>query len=287
MTSKDPVLLCALTVLSAHTPLQSAEEALKVIRVVDGDTFIVDASERKGDFQLIGLMGVDAPESSEPPMRSEPLGQEALNFTREKLEGKRVVLENEPAGPDTDRYGRRLRYVHIKDGPLFNAEILLQGLARVAAQYSFARQSQFVEREQRARQAGLGIWSPAAPGSAAAGADANQGEGGAANDEKPYSIEALGIPPSDVKILRQVDPEFPSKARPSRGGGTTGNVIVYAVVRWDGSVGNILVVRSPGKSLGFDEAVMKAVKQWRYRPVIKDGKGVDFYVFLMAGFDFR
>ncbi len=278
--------LCAITLPCAQARLQSAEESLKVIRVLDGDTFIVDAGDHKGDFQIIGLLGVDAPENSEPPMRSEPLGKEALEFTRDKLEGKRVVLEGKPAGPDTDRYGRSLRYVHVKDGALFNTEILEQGLARVAAQHAFARRSQFAESEQRARQAGFGIWRPAAAGPAAAGASAEQGEAGLADDEKPYSIEALGTPPPDVKVLRQVDPQFPSKARPSRGGGTTGNVILYAVVRWDGSVGDIVVVRSPGKSLGFDDASIEAVKQWRYRPVLKDGKGVNFHLFLGIGFDF-
>jgi len=61
-------------------------------------------------------------------------------------------------------------------------------------------------------------------------------------------------------------------------------VILQIVVRKDGSVGDITVVRTPGEDLGFEQAAMAAVQRWKYKPAMKDGKPVDVYITVVVDF---
>jgi len=47
-----------------------------------------------------------------------------------------------------------------------------------------------------------------------------------------------------------------------------------AVVRTDGTVGEVRVVRSLDKKFGMDEEAVKTLKQWRCAPGKKDGVAV-------------
>ena len=58
-------------------------------------------------------------------------------------------------------------------------------------------------------------------------------------------------------------PAYPDIARRAR---VQGSVVLLIVVRPDGSVGAIEVVRSPDPRLGFDLTAIEAIKQWRYEP---------------------
>jgi len=49
-------------------------------------------------------------------------------------------------------------------------------------------------------------------------------------------------------------------------------------------VGEIQVLRSPGSKFGFDEAAIAAVKQWRYKPGLQNGKPVDVYFTIVVDF---
>ncbi|MGH8310028.1 MAG: energy transducer TonB, partial [Steroidobacteraceae bacterium] len=46
------------------------------------------------------------------------------------------------------------------------------------------------------------------------------------------------------------------------------------IVRADGSVGNVAVVKSEPAGV-FDAAAVNAVRKWRYRPVVHDGAPVE------------
>jgi TonB family protein len=56
--------------------------------------------------------------------------------------------------------------------------------------------------------------------------------------------------------------------------GITGWVDVEFTVRTDGSTGDIVVTNSSPRRT-FDNSAMNAVSQWRYKPVIRDGKAVE------------
>ena len=71
------------------------------------------------------------------------------------------------------------------------------------------------------------------------------------------------------QLVYRVEPEYTEEARKAKYQGT---VVLYAVVDSDGQVRNIRVVRSLG--LGLDEKALEAVRQWKFKPGLKDGRPV-------------
>ena len=62
-----------------------------VIRVVDGDTIVIDY---KGKYEKVRFLCVDTPESVHPDKKQNiPLGKAASDYTTKRLEGKYVDLE--------------------------------------------------------------------------------------------------------------------------------------------------------------------------------------------------
>jgi len=76
-------------------------------------------------------------------------------------------------------------------------------------------------------------------------------------------------------VLYQVEPEFSEEARKAK---FSGNVEVYLWVDTDGKPSHIQVVRGVG--MGLDQKAVDAVRQYRFKPAMKDGKPVqvDLYV---------
>ncbi|HYL10972.1 MAG TPA: energy transducer TonB, partial [Candidatus Acidoferrales bacterium] len=69
---------------------------------------------------------------------------------------------------------------------------------------------------------------------------------------------------------RKVDPAYPLELMRQNVAGT---VILYAVIRADGSVGNVRVLSSVDDRL--DQFASQAVSQWRFQPATKNGSPVD------------
>ena len=67
----------------------------------------------------------------------------------------------------------------------------------------------------------------------------------------------------------QKEPEYSEEARKAKYQGT---VTLYVEVDPSGRATNIRVLHSLG--LGLDEKAMDAVKQWKFKPGMKDGKPV-------------
>jgi micrococcal nuclease len=131
----------------------SSDELVLVERVVDGDTLVLSGGDR------VRLIGVDTPETHHPTKPVQPFGPEAYEFTRRKVEGKRVQLKFDP-GETKDRYGRTLAYVYI-DGEFLNELLIRQGLARALTNYPFSSDMKQVFRtaEAQAKAAKRGVWS--------------------------------------------------------------------------------------------------------------------------------
>jgi protein TonB len=68
-----------------------------------------------------------------------------------------------------------------------------------------------------------------------------------------------------------VAPQYPIISRLGRGSGW---VELEFTVRADGSTGDISVTNANPRKV-FDNAAMVAVAQWRYKPVMRDGKPVE------------
>lgn len=128
-----------------------------VVRVVDGDTLVVDAD---GVDERVRLIGINTPESVD---RNRPVmcfGKEASAHLEELLpEGAPVRLERDVEA--RDRYDRLLAYVYrAADGEFVNLAMVRDGYAQ---QYTFppnvAHTEQFGDAERVARRDGVGLWS--------------------------------------------------------------------------------------------------------------------------------
>lgn len=98
-----------------------------VLRVVDGDTIVVNYN---GAEEKVRLIGVDTPESVHPDSgRNNEAGIAASEYTKNRLEGQEVDLEFDVQ--QRDIYGRLLAYVYI-DGVMFNKILLEDGIANLA-----------------------------------------------------------------------------------------------------------------------------------------------------------
>lgn len=123
---------CVLTApASSTTPSTSTELAgnytTTVLRVVDGDTFVVNYN---GVEEYVRLIGVDTPESVHPDSeRNTEAGILASDYTKARLEGKQVELEFDVQ--QRDMYGRLLAYVYV-DGVMYNKTLLEDGVANLA-----------------------------------------------------------------------------------------------------------------------------------------------------------
>jgi protein TonB len=71
------------------------------------------------------------------------------------------------------------------------------------------------------------------------------------------------------QLIYRVDPEYSEEARKAKHQGT---VELYVEVEPDGRAHKIIVRRSLG--LGLDEKAIEAVRQWRFKPAMRDGKAV-------------
>jgi len=131
----------------------------KVIRVVDGDTIVVNY---QGKSEKVRLLCVNTPESVHPDKKQNiPMGKAASCYTESRLMGKYIDLEFE--GPIRGRYGRLLAYVFV-DGANFNLELVRQGLSPYYAKYGFSQKyhEEFKEAERYARNHKLNIWGDTA-----------------------------------------------------------------------------------------------------------------------------
>lgn len=141
-------------------------ELAKVIRVVDGDTLVVD---RGNGPETVRLILVDSPETKHPNKGVEFFGEEASLFTKNFLEGKSIYLEKDIS--DYDRYDRLLRYVWLskpstseptKDdlGKLcFNYILLKEGYAKLATfPPNIKYLEEFRQAEREAYENSLGLW---------------------------------------------------------------------------------------------------------------------------------
>ncbi len=102
--------------------------AVKVKRVVDGDTFVID------NDQKVRLIGIDTPESvasdeylEKTGKKNTDWGKYASNYTKSLIEGKTVYLEFDAARED--KYGRLLAYVYLEDGRMLQDVLLMSGYA--------------------------------------------------------------------------------------------------------------------------------------------------------------
>ena len=72
-------------------------------------------------------------------------------------------------------------------------------------------------------------------------------------------------------VVTPVSPQYTPEAMAAR---IEGTVVLSTVALADGAIGEVTVPQSLDNTLGLDEQAVKAMKQWRFKPGMKDGKPV-------------
>lgn len=131
-----------------------------VLRVIDGDTIVVDQA---GVSETVRLIGIDTPETVHPSKPVQCFGTEAAKMTKSWLTDRRVSLEFDPGEGERDKYHRLLAYVYRDDGLFVNLELIRQGYAfEYTYDLPYLHQAEFKEAEAAARAGQAGLWSSAA-----------------------------------------------------------------------------------------------------------------------------
>lgn len=133
------------------TVVQSAQ----VLRVVDGDTFVVSQGEGE---QSVRIIGIDAPETVFSSSGAECYGDESRAEAERLLTGRSVVLRSDSTQDLFDTYGRQLAYAEV-DGVDYGLMMIESGHAKeFTFRNPYELQEEYVSAENRAIAAQRGLW---------------------------------------------------------------------------------------------------------------------------------
>lgn len=102
--------------------------------------------------------------------------------------------------------------------------------------------------------------------------------------DKEKEIPRAGNGVTLPKPTHSEKPQYTAEAMRRR---IQGSVLLEMVVLPDGTVGSVKVVRSLDPTYGLDDEAIRAARQWRFEPGLKDGKPVAVLVTLELTFWLR
>jgi protein TonB len=85
-------------------------------------------------------------------------------------------------------------------------------------------------------------------------------------------------------VVKEVKAEYTEEAKQNR---IEGNVGLGAVVLADGKVGDVGVEESLDSIYGLDKNAVAAMKQWVFKPGVKDGKPVAVRIHVQMAFTLK
>lgn len=160
-------LLFSIVFVSCSKKLNSGEA--EVVRIVDGDTFVINFN---GEIEKVRLIGVDTPESKRNRKAKRDaaeynenlddiisMGKEAAAYVKTLIEPDKIV-KVEFDVQERDQYGRLLCYVYLRNGKMLNKILVEEGYAQV---YTFPPnvkyQDLFLAAQHFARENNKGFWN--------------------------------------------------------------------------------------------------------------------------------
>lgn len=126
-------------------PASSIAQQTKVIRVIDGDTFVIEGGEK------VRMIGINAPEVTDI------FGEEAKQHLTDLISGKIVELKSDATSKDRDRYSRLLRYAFL-NGVDINKKMLEDGYAFAYLKYRFNKIEDYKHAQNSGQTTLSGIW---------------------------------------------------------------------------------------------------------------------------------
>jgi periplasmic protein TonB len=86
------------------------------------------------------------------------------------------------------------------------------------------------------------------------------------------------------QVTRRVKADYTDEAKANR---IEGNVLLDVIVLADGNVGDVKVEKSLDTTYGLDANAVQAMKQWEFKPAMKDGKPVAVRVHVEMNFTLK
>jgi protein TonB len=86
------------------------------------------------------------------------------------------------------------------------------------------------------------------------------------------------------RLIREIKPQYTSNAMRAK---VQGSVLLECVVRPDGSVTDVQVLRSLDPTFGLDQEAIKAAMQWRFQPGTRFGQPVPVLITIELTFTLR
>ena len=131
----------------------------EVIRVKDGDTYVLMID---GEETTVRLIGVDTPESVAPDEYSKEntsKGRMISEIVKQKIQVGDMLYVEYDVSP-TDKYGRTLAYLYFEDGVMVQEWLLENGYAQVMTiQPNSKYAKRFSEVQHIAAENKLGLWA--------------------------------------------------------------------------------------------------------------------------------
>lgn len=137
------------TSLDKLTNTPSPDSAYKVVKIKDGDTFVLLVEEKE---LVVRLAHIDCPE------KKQPFGTKAKQFAADLCFGKYVTINN---GDKYDRNKRLIAEIILEDGRNVNKELVKNGLAWHFKKYS--NDTNYAMHEITAREKRIGLWADTKP----------------------------------------------------------------------------------------------------------------------------
>jgi TonB family protein len=100
---------------------------------------------------------------------------------------------------------------------------------------------------------------------------------GAAVENDIFQIAEGGI--TVPRIISRVEPSYTEEARTAK---VEGTVVLLAEISRAGSVESVVALHKLGK--GMDESAVRAIKQWKFSPALKDGRPVAVMITIEMNF---
>jgi TonB family protein len=125
--------------------------------------------------------------------------------------------------------------------------------------------------------AGTGTGSGIGPGT---GSGLGPGSGGGTGGGVYRPGNGVNLP----RVIREVRPNYTADAMRAK---VQGVVVLECIVRPDGSVSDVQVIRSLDSTFGLDQEAIKAAKQWRFQPGTRMGEPVSVLISIELTFTLR
>lgn len=196
----------------------------------------------------------------EPPKKAELPGTKKIT----------VPVEKKPAPTPVD-----------EPPPLEAINIPAKSMADATQTLAGAIQSEKIDTTSMGSGTGTGAGTGSGSGvGSGTGSGLGAGRGGGTGGGAYRPGAGITLP----AVLREAKPQYTADAMRAK---VQGSVWLECIVMPDGSVGDVKVIRSLDPIFGLDQEAIKAAKQWRFTPGMRQGEAVPVIVTIELTFTLR